>query len=145
MFIFGIRRLTFSAKPYSLLTPSLYSELKVYIYSGRQFGEALRGQSGLPDLLRHTFPMGVTSQAIPRQTRGLEECSVSGQLLQRHSAAKIPRGRGLGRMGPPGLLQPAAARSHRRRAGVGEPSTPHQHLWGGGSALGAAGTSGCVV
>lgn len=115
---------------------TLNSELKVYIYSGLQFGEALRSQSELPDLLRHTSPQGVTSKAIPGQPRGLEP-SGSGQLLGRRPLQRSPSVGEVAREGRPGLLHApsgrtaAAARSPRRRAGSLSPSPPRGRLGGG--------------
>ena len=69
-------------------------------------GKALGSQSELPALLRHTSPLGVTSKAIPGQPRGLEKCSLSGQLFGRHQAAVIPKGEEPGWEEPAELLHP---------------------------------------
>ena len=89
-------------------------------------GKALGGQSELPALLRHTSPLGVTSKAIPGQPRGLEKCSLSGQLFGRHQAAVVPKGEEPGWEEPAELLHPppgsraATARWGRRRVGLGD-------------------------
>lgn len=134
--------------PFSSKTPSLTSFALLLIPSWNSIytqasssGEALSDQSGFPKLLRHLPPERYV-KGNPSQPRGLEECSVSGQLFGRHPAATVPKGGELGGgRAPPRTSwersSSRAARSSRRRAGRVSPSLERGRV---GDGAGEAGT-----